>query len=144
MGADGFRDMKEIEVDATVDNLDLVNGFVEELLTSLDCSMKLEMQLSLVVEEIFVNIASYAYEGKTGKAVVQGGVEKDSATVKLVFIDEGMPYNPLEKEDPDISLSAEERGIGGLGIFLVKKNVDDISYEHKDGKNILTLWKKMA
>ena len=69
---------------------------------------------------------------------------KAASTTELVFMDEGIPYNPLAKEDPDISLPAEQRQIGGLGVFLVKKNVDYVGYEHKDGKNVLTIRKKLA
>ena len=101
------------------------------------------MQVDIAVEELFVNIASYAYGKEEGLAVIRLDIEKDPLTVKITFEDRGVPYNPLAKEDPDITLSAEERQIGGLGIYMVKKSMDDIIYEHKDGKNILTIVKKL-
>ena len=139
----GTDEAREFVVDARVENLDAVNAFVDEILAPLGCSMKTRMQIDLVVEELFVNIASYAYGDGQGKATVRGRAQEEPPMVELVFIDEGTPYNPLDREDPDTSLSVEERGIGGLGIFLVKKNVDGIAYEHRDGKNILTIRKNL-
>ena len=121
----------------------VVNDFIDELLASFAVSMKKRMQLDLVVEEIFVNIAHYAYGEQTGKAYLQGTVSDEPTTIELIFCDEGIPYNPLEQKDPNIEASVEERQIGGLGIFLVKKNVDNIAYEYKDGKNILTIKKNL-
>ena len=95
------------------------------------------MKLQLVAEEIFVNITSYAYTETGGEVDVI--FAKDANLITLRFEDKGIPYNPLEKEDPDITLSAQERPIGGLGIFLVKQYVDDITYDYSDDKNILTL-----
>ena len=86
------------------------------------------------------NIASYAYQDEVGKAEIK--VETDSKSISITFLDSGIPYNPLEKDDPDITLSAEERGIGGYGIFLVKKIMDDVKYEYKDNKNVLSITKK--
>ena len=103
--------------------------------------MKSQTQIDLSVEEIFVNIASYAYREEPGKAEVS--VECNNGEITIVFKDNGKPYNPLEKPDPDVTLSAEEREIGGLGIFLVKKNMDDVSYEYKNDQNILTIKKKI-
>ena len=97
--------------------------------------------MELVIEELFVNVANYAYTPKEGNCTVQKEFQENPRAVVVTFIDSGMPYNPLEHEDPDTSLGVEERAIGGLGIFLVKKNVDDISYEHKDGQNVLRLKK---
>lgn len=133
--------MKELILEAKTDNLDKVITFLEEQLESMGCSMKLQMQLDVAVEEIFVNIASYAYGSGTGDALIRINHETDPERVVITFIDEGVPYDPLKKEDPDVSLSAEEREIGGLGIFMVKKTMDDMSYEWLDGKNILTLTK---
>lgn len=133
----------ELSVEATVENLEAVNAFVEQLLCKMDVSMKTQMQLDLAVEELFVNIANCAYAPSTGSVTLRGEVVRDPLGVVLTFEDEGVPYDPLAKEDPDVSLAAEEREIGGLGIFLVKKNVDDIRYEHRDGKNILTIRKNL-
>ena len=137
------NEAKKLTVAATLDNLSAVNEFVTNLAAEANCSPKAEMQLELVTEEIFVNIVSYAYNDKKGTATVSGNFSEDPPALELKFIDEGIPYNPLAKEDPDANESLEERDIGGWGIFLVKKNVDDIAYEYKDGKNILTIRKKI-
>ena len=105
--------------------------------------MKAQMQISVAVEEIFVNIASYAYAPDKGSATVCVEVSGDPVTVTITFVDRGVPYDPLAKEDPDVTLSADERGIGGLGIFMTKKIMDDVAYEYRDGKNILTLKKNI-
>ena len=99
------------------------------------------MQLDIAIDEIFGNIVNYAYTPEVGKVTVRLAVDEKTLTASLTLIDSGVPYNPLEKDDPDTTLSAEDRKIGGLGIFLVKKSMDDMRYEYKDGKNILTLVK---
>ena len=133
--------MKELEIEAITENLSEVLAFVDEQLEAADCPMKIQMQIDIAVEEIFVNIAHYAYKSGTGKAVVRVETLPDPPSVDITFIDNGIPYDPLTKEDPDITLSAEERPIGGLGIFMVKKSMDDVRYEYLDGHNILTLKK---
>ena len=135
--------MKKIEVDATVENLDTVLEFVNEQLTEIECSAAAQMQIELAVEEIFVNIASYAYYPKTGAVTVQVETMPEHPEIAITFIDSGIPYNPLDKADPDITLSADERAIGGLGIFLTKKTMDHVGYEYLDGKNVLTIEKKV-
>ena len=134
---------KEITVDATVKNLTVVNDFVEELLAGTDCSVKTKLKIDLVVEEIFVNIANYAYEASGGKAIVQGCIGENPCRIILRFMDTGIPYDPLQKDPPDLTLPPDKREIGGLGIFLIKENVDELSYHYKDGKNILTITKKI-
>ena len=133
--------MEKITVDAVVENLQEVIDFATGQLEARDCPMKTSMQLELVIEEIFVNIASYAYHPEIGPATFCMEFEENPSAVRMTFIDGGKPYNPLEKGDPDTTLDIEERDIGGLGIFLVKKNVDEISYEYTDGKNILHMKK---
>ena len=133
--------MEKLTIDATVENLETVTEFISSALEEKDCSMKVIMQMELVIEEIFVNVASYAYRPNIGKVTVCREFEDNPQAVKITFIDGGTAFNPLEKEDPDINAEIEERDIGGLGIFLVKKNVDEISYERKDGKNILAIKK---
>ena len=133
--------MKSLEIEASVQNLNQVLEFLEEQLFEAGCPMKTVMQLQLAAEEIFVNIASYAYGPGTGTAGIQVEFEKAPRAVKVTFTDAGVPYDPLAKEDPDVTLSAAEREIGGLGIFITKKSVDDISYQNRDGKNILTIKK---
>jgi len=137
----GTFQMKELEIAAITDNLDEVLAFVDGQLEAADCSVKIQMQIDLAVEEIFVNIASYAYQPETGPATVRVEVKPDGSAVIITFIDHGVPYDPLAKEDPDVTLSTEDRAIGGLGIFLVKENMDDIRYEYKNGSNILTIVK---
>ena len=105
--------------------------------------MKEQIQLDVAVEEIFVNIASYAYAPNTGYALIQINELSDPKRVQITFVDEGVPYDPLAKEDPDVTLSAEERQIGGLGIYMVKKSMDNMTYEYKDNKNILTIEKNI-
>ena len=129
-----------ITLDATVDNLQTVLDFIDEKLDANDCPLKTKMQIDIAVEEVFVNIANYAYAPGTGEATVCAAVEDQTVTISLS--DSGTPFNPLEKEDPDITLPAEERDIGGLGILMIKKSMDDVSYEYKDEQNILTLKKK--
>ncbi|MBR1807341.1 MAG: ATP-binding protein [Selenomonadaceae bacterium] len=133
--------MEAITVAATIDNLQQVTDFATEKLEAHDCPLKASMQLELVIEEVFVNIASYAYDDETGNATFYVDFEENPTAVVLTFIDGGKPYNPLEKADPDTSLGVDEREIGGLGIFLVKNNVDEISYERTDDKNILRMKK---
>ena len=133
--------MEKITLSATVENLQRVIDFATEKLEARDCPIKTSMQLELVIEEIFVNIASYAYRPETGDATFCMDFAENPDAVTLTFIDGGKPYNPLDKPDPDTSLELEERDIGGLGIFLVKKNVDEIFYERTDDKNILRMKK---
>ncbi len=136
--------MKILEIDALTGNLPKVLAFVDEQLESAGCPMKIQMQIDLAVEEVFVNIANYAYTTETGKATVRVEILPDPPSVDITFIDNGIPYDPLAKPDPDITLSAMDRQIGGLGIFMVKKSMDDVKYYYLDGHNILTLKKGLV
>lgn len=131
--------MAEITVPATLENMETVTEFVTAQLEEMGCSMKAQMQFSIAVDELFANIAHYAYQPQTGDATVR--VEKTAQGAMVTFIDRGVPYNPLEKEDPDITLSAEERPLGGLGIYMVKKSMDQVLYRHENGCNILSIVK---
>ena len=133
--------MKELTIAATVENIGTVTDFVNEHLESYECPMKAQMQIDIAIDELFGNIAHYAYNPETGDATVRVEVVEDPLSVIITFIDNGMPYDPLAQSDPDITLSAEEREIGGLGIYMVKKTMDDITYEYKDGQNILKIKK---
>ena len=133
----------ELELEAIPENLGEAQAFVNEHLQAADCPTKAKMQIDVAVEEIFINIANYAYAPDQGKATVRVEVSQEPVTVTITFLDHGIPYDPLEKSDPDVSLSALERQIGGLGIFMTKKIMDDIAYEYKDGQNILTLKKHL-
>ena len=135
--------MKELIIAATVENIETVTDFVNEQLEALDCPMKAQMQIDVAIDELFGNIAHYAYNPDVGDATVRVEVTEEPLAVVITFIDKGVPYDPLAKADPNITLSAEEREIGGLGIFMVKKTMDDITYEYKDGQNILTIKKNI-
>lgn len=133
--------MKELVIEAKKTNLDAVLSFIDEQLGEAECSKKTRMTIDVAVEELFVNISSYAYDPKIGTAVVQVSVHNEPLSVEITFIDNGKPYDPLAKPDPDVTLDAEHRQIGGLGIFMVKNSMDDVQYEYKDGRNILTIKK---
>ncbi len=135
--------MKELTVPATVEKLDTVQTFIEGELEEKGCPMKAVMQISVAVEEIYVNIAHYAYHPEVGEATVRCSVGGDPLQVTIQFLDRGKPFDPLAKPDADTTLSAEERSIGGLGILMVKKSMDDVTYEYRDGCNILTLKKSL-
>ena len=126
--------MKSITEEAKIENIAVITDFVNSILEANGCSAKVQMEIDIAIDEIFGNIAYYAYTPKTGEATVQ---------VELTFIDKGIPYNPLENKDPDVTLDIEKRKIGGLGIFLVKEMMDEVSYEYADGKNILKLKKNL-
>ena len=135
--------MTELTIAATVENIEVVTDFVNEQLEALDCPMKAQMQIDIAIDELFSNIAHYAYNPEVGDATVRVEVTEDPLAVVITFIDNGVPYDPLAKEDPDTTLSAEERKIGGLGIYMVKKSMDEIAYEYKDGQNILAIKKNL-
>ncbi len=140
---DAEREKDELDIEAVEENLGEVTAFIDERLERADCSMKAQMQIDLAVEEIFVNIAKYAYHPDKGRATVRVEVSDDPVQVRITFLDHGHPYDPLAKEDPDITLPADTRPVGGLGIFMVKQSMDDVTYEYKDGANILTLTKSL-
>lgn len=135
--------MKELNISATVENIAAVTAFVDEQLEELDCPMKTQLQVDVAIDELFGNIAHYAYNPEVGAATVRVEVTENPLSVVITFIDNGVPYDPLAKADPDVTLSAEEREIGGLGIYMVKKSMDDISYEYKNGQNILRIKKRI-
>ena len=133
--------MNELTIDATIENIAEVTAFVNNHLDTLNCSLKTQMQIDVAIDELFGNIAHYAYDSGTGSATVRVETEENPPAVIITFTDNGIPYNPLTQSDPDITLSAEERKIGGLGIFLVKKTMDDITYEYRNNQNILKIKK---
>ena len=130
---------KVLTIAADVNKLSEVTAFIDAMLEENGCPMKAQMRIELALEEIFVNIAHYAYPDSAGDAEIRANVTPDFA--EITFIDSGIPYDPLAKPDPDVALSAEKRAIGGLGIFMTKKMMDDISYQRADEKNILTIKK---
>ncbi len=131
-----------IEVEATLEKLDTVLEFVEVNLEAMDCPMKVAMKIAVCVEELYVNIANYAYDGQIGKCRIDIEYdEKLPCRVRISLTDSGKYFNPLDKEAPDITLDVEEREIGGLGIFMVKNIMDNISYERKQENNIIIMEK---
>ncbi len=135
--------MIELTIAATTENIETVTNFVNEQLEALDCPMRAQIQIDIAIDELFGNIAHYAYNPEVGNATVRVEVNQDPLAVIITFIDKGVPYDPLSSADPDVTLSAEQRQIGGLGIYMVKKSMDEISYEYKNGQNILTIKKRI-
>lgn len=136
--------MDQITVSASVDQVSAVTDFVNERLEMLGCSTRIKMQVDVAVDEILSNIAHYAYNPETGPATVRVEVEESPLSVIITFIDQGVPYDPLAEDRPDTTkLPASERPIGGLGLFLVKRTMDDVSYAYRDGHNILSIRKKI-
>ena len=133
--------MKTLKVKAEVGNLAQVLEFVDGLLEELDCPMRQQMQIDVAVEELFVNVASYAYQPLQGDVEISVWHEDNPRSVAIHFTDSGVYYDPVAKEDPDIDRPAEERQIGGLGIFMVKKSMDDMQYVRENGQNVVTIRK---
>ena len=142
-GAEMTEKLFELEIDAELGKLPEVMAFVDSHLEDVFCPLKIQMQVDVAVEEAFVNIASYAYAPGSGKAVIRLEITDEPAALAVTFIDQGVPFDPLAKEDPDLSLSAEERAIGGLGIYMIKKSMDNVSYEYKNGSNVFKLIKNL-
>ena len=136
--------MDTLDVLAVPENLPEVLDFINGHLALADCESRLMTQIDVAVEEVFVNISSYAYHPETGSAQILFGMRENSQTAVIRFSDEGKPYNPLEKPDPNLSLPLRERKRGGLGIYMVKKSMDDVAYEYKDGRNVLTIMKRIG
>ncbi len=132
--------MKELMIEAKPEHLDAVLDFIRESLEAADCPMKLQNQIAIAAEEIFVNIAHYAYNPTVGGAMIRVSVDK---AVTIEFEDKGRPYNPLDRADPDVTATADERRIGGLGIYMVKKIMDQVEYRHIDNKNLLIVKKEL-
>lgn len=133
--------MKELNLQASDETLYTVLDAIRETLKESGCSEDLTTTILIAAEEVYVNIAHYAYGGEPGKAVVEMGLKPDPMKIRMVFKDRGIPYNPLEKEDPDIDALEEEREIGGLGIFMVKEIMDRVEYRYENGQNILMIEK---
>ena len=134
---------KEIVVEAVRENLPEVISFIRRNLEMVHCPDRSQMQIIVAVEEIFVNIADYAYGPAKGRAMVRVEFSVQPLTIMITFLDNGVPYDPLAHQDPDIMAPADERSIGGLGILITKKTMDHVAYEYKNGQNILTLKKQL-
>jgi len=131
--------VEELRIDASMENVDRLISILDERLEAVDCPMKAQLQLDVAVEEIFGNICQYAYGQASGEAIVRMNITEQEANI--TFIDEGAPFNPLEKEEPDVEMEAMSENVGGLGIFMVKESMDAVTYEYNDGKNHLTIVK---
>ena len=136
--------MKELTIEAAVENIEVVTDFISAELENMDSPIKAQTQICIAIDELFGNIARYAYSPHVGKATVRFDVEHEPLAVIITFIDNGKPFNPLELAEPDIHASANERREGGLGIFLVKKTMSMVEYAYRDGKNILTIKKTLT
>lgn len=141
--------LRSITLPAELEKLEEVQDFVQAIMDEEEVSMKLSCTVNIAVEEMFVNVCHYAYGEDGGDVTVEAGIisqsglagDEGAKAIRIRLTDSGIPYDPLAKEDPDITLPAEERPIGGLGIYMVKKSMDRVSYEHRDGKNIFTMEK---
>lgn len=131
--------MAELRMPATLENLETVISFIRTQLCAVDCPHGIQTKIYIAAEEVYVNIAHYAYDDPPGEVFIR--CEVDASVMTLVFSDRGKPYNPLLQETPDLTANAEERAVGGLGIFLVKKLMDEVSYVFSAGQNQLTLRK---
>ena len=112
---------------------------MDDELEKLECSVKALMSVNIALDEILANISRYAYGAGGGTVEVSIAFDPEERTAMISFRDSGIPFDPLQKEEPNTALSAKERGIGGLGIFLVRKIMDAVEYRHEDGCNILTI-----
>ncbi|KZX10305.1 ATP-binding protein [Methanobrevibacter curvatus] len=137
--------MEKIVVPGKVEYLSQVQEFINSKLKYYELLPKFQMQLELVIEEIFINIVKYAHmeDSSENKIVIYSLFDEESSVLTIKFVDKGIPFNPLKEEDPDLNADIENRKIGGLGLFLVKKNTDELEYKYKKGKNILTFKKSL-
>lgn len=134
--------MSECVLEAKIENIYKLSDFLEKELSSLKVTTAEDMKINLVMEELFVNIANYAYAPKTGSCTIRSEVFPEENAIEITLIDKGIPFNPVDRKDPDVTLSAKERKIGGLGIYMAKQEVDNIVYRRENGQNILWLRKE--
>lgn len=139
-----MENKKAITVEASMEYLDKVTSFVEAFLEDYACPIKIAMKILLCVEELYANVVNYAYGSKDGNCTIEleGKAYETENEVCICMRDQGVPFDPFAKEDPDITLSVDEREIGGLGIYMVKNIMDTVSYEYKQQENIVTITKK--
>ena len=135
--------MKELTLTATLENIAAATAFIDEQLEALDCPMRAQMQIDVAIDELFGNIARYAYGEAVGEATVRFDFDEANREAAITFSDRGVPFNPLERADPDVSRPAAEREVGGLGIFLVRKTMDGMEYRRENDANVLTIRKRL-
>ena len=133
----------EKTMQASLESIPEITGWVDQLLTKAGCTVKARRQIDVALDEILSNIARYAYPEKEGSMTVEIDMDEETGMLSLTFRDEGVPFDPLAKEEPDVTLGVRERAVGGLGIFLVKKMMDEVIYRREGKQNILRLYKKV-
>ena len=133
----------ELTVAAKVENIEKATAFVNEYLNRTICTVKARTWIAIAIDEVISNIAHYAYPSEDGDVTIQVALMAEPDTAVITFIDNGIPYDPLKTADPDTTLPAEERNFGGLGIYMLKKTMDEITYRYENGSNILTIYKKL-
>ena len=134
--------MKELKVKAIDENLSMVLDTVESFIEGL-CNSEIKNEILISIDELFINVAHYAYEGEEGEVSIVMELLEEKKRLRIIISDQGIPFNPLEKEDPDIDLSLEERKIGGLGIFMVKDYMDHLEYKFENKSNMLIMEKNL-
>jgi sigma-B regulation protein RsbU (phosphoserine phosphatase) len=139
---DGIHFETERTVRATLGELEGLLDWIGETLKDAALPPKVRNHIAVVVEELFVNIASYAYPGGEGNAVIR--LHHDDTRLALQFEDTGVAFDPLQQEAPDTKAGIEDRAVGGLGIFITRKWMDDLRYERLEGKNLVTAVKRLA
>lgn len=134
---------RELTLEADMTNLNRVLSFVDSRLEAAECDPSIQMVIDLAVEELFTNVASYAYAPGKGPVTIRVKTDGTGGIAEIVFTDRGVPYDPLKQTGPNLDGDIESRRIGGLGIYMVKNSMDDMSYEYRDGNNVLTIRKKI-
>jgi anti-sigma regulatory factor (Ser/Thr protein kinase) len=133
--------VNELKIEAKKENFEKVLAFVDEALEKAGVPYEVQLSVEMAIEEIYLNIVYYAYAQKDGDAIILADINEKDKILTLTFIDEGPEYNPLLKEDPDTTMDIMDRPIGGLGILMVKKMMDDVAYCRENGENHLTIKK---
>lgn len=133
----------ELRLKAVIENVDLLTDFVNEQLEGMDCSRRAMTQIDIALDELFSNVCNYAYGEGEGHVTVYVDETEDGKSARITLADAGIPFDPLAQDDPDVTLGLHDRAIGGLGIFMVKRTMDDVSYEYRDGLNMLTVIKAL-
>ena len=143
--------VRSIKVTARRENQIEVTRLIDTFLEETKCPPRVQTKIDIAVDEIFINIASYAYtntdkpeEDRTVEVSIEDTTLDKVMAAKITFTDSGVAYDPLEKEDPDVDLPIKDRSVGGLGIFIVKKNMDHVAYDRKDDKNVFSMIKKYS
>lgn len=135
--------MPEITLPADVKSISAATDFINARLEALDCPFKAQAQMDVALDEILSNVALYAYGSGSGEFTLRFEWDRDRRTARVTVIDAGRPFNPLEQQAPDVTLPIEERTVGGLGIHIVRKTMDAVRYARQNGKNLLTLEKRL-